>query len=265
VKKSTILDAVFDDLNLEEKKNFADEDHSGVQEELTVKLEETHKELLRKASECLESARIAYRTAIKKAKKDAALLVSKKNKEFVVLERSLRKRLREGYKRGMCDGYEEGYDLGRKIGEEEKKQELDETLVELKEIINRLNQSKAEMLERYEEDLVDLAFNIAQKVTKSIVEKNDEIYVNIAKSVLDGFGELEWVLLTVPSVGAKEKIALDKRLLGTVSGFKNVRISVNDEEEEGGLLIDTPLEFVDAGVETQIRNVRNKMKALLGP
>jgi flagellar assembly protein FliH len=226
------------------------------------------RDLLGVADKLLSDARVAYRKVIKKAAEDAAVLVARKKKDLVRLERELRKRLREGYKAGMCSGYEEGYNLGRKVGIEEKKQQMGEIIAELKSAVDRINLKQADMLKRYEEEVVDLAFSIAQKVTRTIVDKDKSVYANIAKAVLSDFRELKWVSLTVPDAEVKEMLSVGEKLLGdAVVGLKNVRISVADDadekDSEATLLIDTPIELIDASPETQIRNIRSRLKMAL--
>ncbi|GHU85029.1 hypothetical protein FACS1894198_2040 [Clostridia bacterium] len=247
--------------NIEELKKQAQEmEDAQVAQEAKASVAAS-KDLLAVVDKLLSDARVVYRRVIKKAEKDAAVLIAKKKKDFVKLERELRERLREGYKVGMCSGYEEGYSLGRKVGREEKKQELDETIAELKGVVDYINLKQSDALERYEGKLVDLAFNIAQKVTRTVVDRDDEVYVNIVKAVLNDFRELKWVSLTVPSAEIKEKLASDERLLGdAVAELKNVKISVADDEKAEVLLIDTPVELVDASPETQIRNIRSRLK-----
>jgi flagellar assembly protein FliH len=165
----------------------------------------------------------------------------------------------------MCSGYEEGYNLGRKVGMEEKKQQMDTIIAELRAAVDYINLQQSDILKKYEEEIVDLAFSIAQKVTKIIVDKDKSVYANIVKAVLGDFRELKWVSLTVPSAEVKEMLSVGGKFLGdAVAGLKNVRISVaDDKNSEATLLIDTPIELIDASPETQIRNIRSRLKMVL--
>ena len=121
--------------------------------------------LLENAESILADARVAYRKAIQKGQEEAKVIVAKNKGKLTKIERKLRKRLKDGYNRGLCNGYEEGFALGKAIGQKETKEQLLEACNKLEEIASYINTKQADILKEYEEDVIDLAFSIAQKVT----------------------------------------------------------------------------------------------------
>ncbi|MDR1354450.1 MAG: hypothetical protein LBJ38_02825 [Oscillospiraceae bacterium] len=228
--------------------------------DVAAQCEEAQKE----ADDLLQDARLVYRKTIKKAQEDAETRERKRKRTIVRLERDLRKRLREGYNCGLCRGYEEGYNLGLQVGREDKIKELNSVVAELRSLLEGVNQKQEALLAEYEDRLVDLAFNIARKVVKIEVDRDDLACVNVVKTILGEYRELRWVELTVPTLAIKEKLIADEQFMKkTVAGFKSLRIGVADdgEADDGDvLLVDTPLELIDASFGTQLSNIREKLK-----
>ena len=219
--------------------------------------------LLENAESILADARVAYRKAIQKGQEEAKVIVAKNKGKLTKIERKLRKRLKDGYNRGLCNGYEEGFALGKAIGQKETKEQLLEACNKLEEIASYINTKQADILKEYEEDVIDLAFSIAQKVTAITLKKDENTYIKIIKAAISNLKEPKWVEIVVADSGIAKKILANENMLKEAINYcESFKVKVSDNFEEGKILIETPTEFIEATPEEQIKNIRKKFKEL---
>lgn len=219
--------------------------------------------LLENAESILADARVAYRKAIQKGQEEARVIVAKNKGNLTKIERKLRKRLKDGYNRGLCNGYEEGFALGKVIGQKETKEQLLEACNKLEEIAAYINAKQAEIFKNYEEDVIDLAFNIAQKVTAITLKKDENTYIKIIKAAVNNLKEPKWIEIIVADSGIAKKILANENMLKeAINSCESFKVKVSNNFEEGKILIETPTEFIEATPEEQIKNIRKKFKEL---
>ena len=219
--------------------------------------------LLENAESILADARVAYRKAIQKGQEEAKVIIAKNKGNLTKIERKLRKRLKDGYNRGLCNGYEEGFALGKAIGQKETKEQLLEACNKLEEIASYINTKQADILKEYEEDVIDLAFSIAQKVTAITLKKDENTYIKIIKAAISNLKKPKWVEIVVADSGIAKKILANENMLKeAINSCESFKVKVSDNFEEGKILIETPTEFIEATPEEQIKNIRKKFKEL---
>ncbi|MBQ3876436.1 MAG: hypothetical protein II796_02820 [Oscillospiraceae bacterium] len=227
------------------------------------KTAEIASKLLESAESILADARVAYRKAIKNGQEEAKVIVAKNRGNLIKIERKLRKRLKDGYNRGLCNGYEEGFALGKAIGQKETKEQLLEACNKLEEIASYINTKQAEILKEYEEDMIDLAFSIAQKVTATALKKDENTYIKIIKAAISNLKEPKWIEIIIADSGIAKKIMANENMLkDAINSCESFKVKVSDSFEESKILIETPTEFIEATPEEQIKNIRKKFKEL---
>ena len=228
------------------------------------KTAEIASKLLESAESILADARVAYRKAIKNGQEEAKVIVAKNRGNLIKIERKLRKRLKDGYNRGLCNGYEEGFALGKAIGQKETKEQLLEACNKLEEIASYINTKQAEILKEYEEeDMRDLAFSIAQKVTATALKKDENTYIKIIKAAISNLKEPKWIEIIIADSGIAKKIMANENMLkDAINSCESFKVKVSDSFEESKILIETPTEFIEATPEEQIKNIRKKFKEL---
>ncbi|MGN1034734.1 MAG: FliH/SctL family protein [Oscillospiraceae bacterium] len=219
--------------------------------------------LLENAESILADARIAYKKAIQKGREEAKVIMAKNKGNLTKIERKLRKRLKDGYHRGLCNGYEEGFALGKVVGQKEAQEQLLEACNKLEEIATYINIKQADILKEYEEDVIDLVFSIAQKVTATTLKKDENTYIKIIKAAISNLKEPKWVEIVVADSGVAKKILANENILKeAINSCESFKVNVSDNFEEGKILIETPTEFIEATPEEQIKNIRKKFKEL---
>lgn len=164
----------------------------------------------------------------------------------------------EGFEKGHSEGYEKGYEQGLQEGREAGIQELQEQSDRQREQITRLiedlEQSKLQILEEFRSGIEALSMQIARKVLHQ--EVSDGIAVPaIVSGVLEEYHDQEWACIHV-SPKAAELLQADPQLMERLQSVsKNLRIVPSASLEDSDCQIDLPDRQLDAGVETQLKEI----------
>lgn len=153
------------------------------------------------------------------------------------------------------NGFQEGYAVGLKKGEER----IAAGITEMQLLINSLEEKKAEMLKKYEEELKDLAISIAKKVIDSELDNDNSRFLAIYKNAIKQHSKQAWVKITVSEYEADFAIANKSELMALAKGAKDIKIIVDSNACRGTCIVETPSSVVDASVDTQL----NRLKEML--
>lgn len=173
--------------------------------------------------------------------------------------------IEEHRKRGYDIGYTQAYEKGKSLGYEEGKiiaqkeiNEKNEALIaELCKQIYMVEDSKDEIIKRYEKDLVKLAAEIAEKIIRVKISQEDEIIKDILKNAVKDYRNVEWLKIYL-SKNDYVTVSTDKNLMEKLSHIsEHVTLEAIADGEDGELIIESPENLIDLGVDTQINNLRN--------
>lgn len=161
------------------------------------------------------------------------------------------------------DGFNEGYEKGR----QEATQKLSESLDAVKKMLDGLNSKKEELYIKNENELIDLAYEMAEKITLSELKTDKEIIFAIVKQACRNFRNSDYIKISLSECDVDKTVVSDKELIKSISnGIPEVEIEVLKDAESGTVLIDNDNEIVDASVGTQLdflREVYNSGKKSL--
>lgn len=199
---------------------------------------------------------------LKEANDEAMKIINaaKRNAQNEIAELK-KKGYEEGFNAGMeigkNKGYQEGFEIGRlKITEEVKKQNSD-MVNEVSSMIENIEKEKAEIMARYENGLAVLAIGIAEKVLHQKIDANENVITKIIEDTIKDYRNVEWIKIFISGEEDVKKIKADKDLVNSLNKLSNdVKIEVSKDVEEGGVIIETSEGIVDAGINTQLRNLK---------
>lgn len=207
-----------------------------------------------KAKQIMDAAKSYSQTQIREA-------TERMNQECVQMKRQSHD---EGYALGMIEGrnagkaagYREGYEEGLQKSASDNQQAANE----LSNMIAAVENSKAEILERYAADLESLSVAIAQKIMKKELTLDDEAMQAIIQNAVDSYRNQEWVRICVSKNMADILLKADRNIAEVLKDVSNnVKVVVSPEMEDGDCIIDMPEQMIDCGVDTQIRNVQDAL------
>lgn len=152
----------------------------------------------------------------------------------------------EGFEQGKKDGVEACFAAGRDI------------LDEAKHYAEKINSEKEMLFAKYEKDIFETVMTIANKVTlDSLTAKDSAVVKKLIKKAAKEFRNNDRIRITLNRNGATEELASDYEYLRELcGGVKHVDIELLPDAEPGTVIVESEGEITDAGVNTQLRMIR---------
>lgn len=165
---------------------------------------------------------------------------------------------------GYNEGYEKGMLEGREHAVNEAKAELDEKnrslLEEISRAIAELDRQKIDYIRMYNEEMKDLVIAIAEKVINVSLKSSSEIIRRMILNAVEHSNEKQWAKVFISESDANIMVSADSDILDALRKVStNIKIEVMENGKQGDLLIEYPDQVVDAGVNTQLSNIRRIM------
>ena len=198
--------------------------------------------------------------ALKEAKSIIDSADEYKMKSKTVIVNQLEAQKEKGYKIGYDEGYKKGLSLGKTEGEilatDEINKKNEDLVAKLCTQICLVEESKDEILKNFEKDLIKLSVNIAEKIIKTKILEDEDIIKNILLNAVKDYKNVEWIKIYLSS-DDYVTISTDKNIIEKLSLVsERVMLEVITEADNGALIIETPENLIDAGVNTQLKNVK---------
>lgn len=152
----------------------------------------------------------------------------------------------------------EGFEQGRKDGVEACLAQGRDILDEAKAYSEKINSEKAALFEKYEKDIYETVMDIANKVTlDSMSVKDGTAAKKLIKKAAKEFRSSQLVRITLDKNGASEELAGDYEYLRELcGGAEHVEVELLPDAEQGTVIVDNGSEITDAGIQTQLRMIR---------
>ncbi len=158
-------------------------------------------------------------------------------------------------------GYERGFIQGEKDGREIGKQSMVIIAQQLSKVLECISGVPDEIESRYSEVIKNLILQICQKVLQIEIDKNSEI---IRRSLDLAFGAVNDAHKITLRLNPKDLALLEENLPEFIRGTipENAKITWKADEEvmRGGCIVETDIQFIDATVESRIRQVEEILR-----
>lgn len=170
---------------------------------------------------------------------------------------------KKGFAEGSAKGYKEGYDKGFKDGEKAGTQDIEKKTVHLKtnllSVLNQLESSKLEILQRAESDLIKLSIEIAKKITKAKFENEPD---TIQQSVITAIKFTALKSDIIISINPDDKLIVDLFIPELKSKFDEldkINIVENATIQRGGCIISSKAGVIDNTIENQFQKIYQQL------
>ncbi|HBI52464.1 MAG TPA: hypothetical protein DDX72_06745 [Ruminococcaceae bacterium] len=199
-----------------------------------------------KATEIYEQTKEIAQKTVQEAREEADVILKNAREEAVKLCDNSKQR---GYDEGVKQGYDEGYMKALK--------KCKDSLVELKELAEKVTEDKTELLMQYERQLFDTIFDIAQRVTLGALGQKDKgVITRMIQEAGKKYKASKTVKITLSKLDVSDEAEIDEQLLKDVfRNCENVDIEILEDAPAGTLMIDDGAEITDASVMTQLKMV----------
>lgn len=201
-------------------------------------------------------------TILREAEEEALRIISNAKMD-AENETDLKKKkgYEDGYNAGMEFGKEHGYAAGFEEGKTEIMEALQKqnrsALNEVAKMLEKIEEEKEAVISQYENDLVRLAIDIAEKIIKHKIHSEDSSVASIIESVIKDYRNVEWIKIYISDKDDPIAIRADKKLINELNKISDdVKIESSEELKEGSAIVETPDGIVDAGIDTQLENLK---------
>lgn len=186
------------------------------------------------------------------ARTDAFEIIAEAEKTAQGIKLSMINKMKTELETAQKNGYEMGFNLGK----EEALAQNQETLRELKNLLDTLDMQKTAIINDYGTQIRDLAISIAAKLINKEFDDNNEAFINIYKNAVKDFNNQEWIRITVSDYESEFVTANADLLTSMVKGAKYLDIVKLGGAPRGTCIVETAQGIIDASLEVQIERIR---------
>lgn len=151
----------------------------------------------------------------------------------------------------------EGFEQGKKDGVAVCLREGQGILDEAREFIENINEEKAELFAKYENEIYETVMDIANKVTlNSMSVKDGTAAKKLIKQAAKDFRNSQLIRITLDENGATTELAGDYEYLKELCGSEKVEVELIADALPGTVIVENGEEITDAGIRTQLKMIR---------
>ncbi|MBA2174113.1 flagellar assembly protein FliH [Halobacillus locisalis] len=153
------------------------------------------------------------------------------------------------------EGYQAGFDQGLK----ESKQQFEAKLNQANAIIDEANQSYHRTVESSEETIIELAVRSAERILNYELDQREGAFVEVVKRAIKEVHDQPEITVTVHP-DHYELVSAQREELHRITHSKaDLSIYVRDDVDANGCLIESPFGLINAGVDQQLNELRQRL------
>jgi flagellar assembly protein FliH len=245
---------------VENEQNVPDTKDSGSESEIKAPPVKT------KGGEKKEKARLDALSAVVEQEKNEAYdkgFEDGKSKAKEELEKKIKeenqKSAEDEKARGFEKGKQEGYEEGKKEGIEEARKSLDETNEKFIELMDTLSSSWKNVIDRYEEEIVDLSLKMAAKVLYSNLTLDSDFVKLAIKEALKDIPDPLNVTIGVNPEDYNIIEMIKEDFFQRFEKLKNITIISDPSIGRGGCTIDSETGTVVQTIENRLKELESQI------
>lgn len=215
--------------------------------------------MLEKKCKILNDAKNEKEIIINNANVESEKIINKaKNKADDILNEIYNKRdkiIDEYIKKGHNEGHEKGYEEGKVQAED-----IINEALKIKE--DNMN-SKKEMINRLEEDIITVVIKACSKIINRLYDEDKEIMLSIIQKGLDDLNSPSKLTIKVSKDDYDFLEMYKNEIDAMVNSVEKIEIVIDKTVNKGGVIIETPKGSIDVGIDTQMNELKKFFKDLL--
>ena len=184
----------------------------------------------------------------------AGLSAVPEKKRREILKAEMEKRLSRVSDESYRKGFSEGIDF--------QKKETSSVLDALSAMTATIPLIRKDILAKTEEQIVKLAFAIAEKVINHEVATSKEVILRVLKGVSKNISVTEGIKVRLNPQDFHYIMEIKKDFIQSIEGVRNAVFEEDISIKRGGAVVETMLGEVDARLESQLKEIREAMLKL---
>lgn len=154
----------------------------------------------------------------------------------------------ESYEKGLSDGIQKGREL--------QKNEAFHTLQSMVSLMKETGDLKKNILDKAEEQIIQLSLTIAEKVIHLEVTTNREVIRNVLKEAIRNIVDRENMKVRIHPQDFQYMMEIKSDFLQNFDGIKNIIFEEDVSIGRGGAIIETLFGEVDARLDQQYSEIK---------
>jgi flagellar assembly protein FliH len=163
----------------------------------------------------------------------------------------------EELKAAEASAYARGCSDGMKKGAESERANLRSTIEAFSQSFEELSRLKAEILKNSENEMLSLAFSIAEKVIHQEVSTNRDIAIEVMKTAVKDILDREGLKIRLSPVDYHHLMDVNPEAVRNLEGLRNAELEADETVGPGGVIVETLYGEVDARIDRQLSEVKD--------
>ncbi|WP_170138843.1 flagellar assembly protein FliH [Oceanobacillus chungangensis] len=159
---------------------------------------------------------------------------------------------------------EEGYSAGFELGKSEIRIEYQEILNKANAIVETTTKDYHATLEKSEEMIAQLAVKVAEKIIKSTITGNPDTFLELVKAAIKEIEDRSTISIFLHPMNYETVFEQKQELVNLLENESKLSLYVREDLSENACIIEHPFGRVDAGIDTQLNEIRNVLLELSG-
>lgn len=245
-------------ISAEEQRRRAEEEKAEEERRINEAVETRYSQMLAERSAALEQERAKIledgrseaATITAEAKAATMAVMEKAKRECAMLKEQARK---EGYDEGFAEGKKDSLDKYEKYIDASGK------------LLSEINSRKEAYYISSEEEMRQTVFELVNKIVRTELKINPQVVEGLIAEAAKNFRNSDYIKITLAEDGITERFRTDEKLVKDIIPFiPEVEIELDEDAEEGTVIVDNGSEIVDAGVPTQLEFLKEIMRTTRG-
>ena len=166
----------------------------------------------------------------------------------------------QGFEQGHQQGLEQGLEEGRAKGMEEAAQSASEILGSLKVALEKADRVLEDLVDKYEDRLVSLVGQIAEKTVMARIEMDDEAVRPLVVDALKNLVDPEDVVLSVSPRDYEYIEMVKDQFFDEIESLTRVSVRSDPGVSRGGCKIETRTASVSTDIESRLQAIFEAVK-----
>lgn len=178
------------------------------------------------------------------------------NKDVEAEIEKIRKEEKQRIKIAEKDAYDSGFSKGLREGIDREKRELSFAAESAEKMIGELKMLKEELMKSSEKEIIGLAFLMAEKVIHKEVSADREVILSVLRDAIRDMRDKDGVRIRL---NPEDYRYITEAKPDFLANLGDILIEKDEKIGRGGAVIETHLGAVDARLDQQLNNIRDRM------
>lgn len=154
-------------------------------------------------------------------------------------------------------GTEQGYAAGLEKAEAENQM----VLHQLKNVVDGIGAAQKDILEKYEDDMVDYSVDLASKILAAEIRSSDKIVVGLVADTIRRLKEFKRVKIYLAGFSISVETLVSALVEQHLVQYKEyITVEFPDDAPEGTCIVETDDEILDTSIYDQIKNLSKRLR-----